>query len=130
MVNDTIAALEGFKKELQGFRQKAEDVKLQRVRNETNLEHLKKSEGDIVAKIVGRGYDPDNLKSHIEDKMGELSAFTSKLRSVMPDENGVVPANAAEILGIVKKIPEVKLVESKDLVEPVAEYDDLSDIPL
>ena len=98
---DTIMKdLQGYKEKLKGFKEKAEQAKLERVRNESRLEALKKTESELIEHIRSMGYDPDNLEGHIEEKTKQLEAVVKKLDSVMPDESGAIPENALELLGL------------------------------
>lgn len=95
---DVVKLLDEKKKILKDFKLQAEATRNSRIRNEANLENLIKSENDIIAKIRKLGYEPENLKSHIEAKLKELNSITDKLAKVMPDEKGVIPSNVMEIL--------------------------------
>jgi uncharacterized protein (UPF0335 family) len=125
-VNDIMKTLEEKKKVLKGYKEKAEDTKNSRIRNEANLEHLKKSENDIVNKIKKLGYDPENLKSHIEARVKDLNELTEKLAKVMPDENGVIPDYTMKILrnvnapSVTKKVEETEEINLNDV-----DYDDI-----
>ena len=129
-VIDIVKTLESKKKVLKGYKLQAEETKNSRIRNEAKLEHLKKSEDDIVLKIKNLGYDPDNLKAHMEAKIKDLNSITDKLEMVMPDEYGVIPANAKQILNIA---PSEEIVEEKKVVvESTINLDDIDfdDLPI
>lgn len=98
MADNTLKQIQDAKLKLQGYKQTAENTKLERARNEATLDQLKKNEAEIIQKIQGLGYDPDNLKDHIEAKLTQITAISAKLDAVMPGEDGVIPQGALQLL--------------------------------
>lgn len=95
--------LERQKNKLQELKAKAEELKTQRIINETNLKNLQENEQEIIDKCISLGYEPNKLRDIILDKMKGIDIIIDKLNKIMPDSNGNTNYNVDEILKDVSK---------------------------
>lgn len=97
-MEDVLNNLNEQKRKLAGFKKMAEDIRTQRIVNETNLKNLERNQAEIIQRCQELGYDPNRLKETLLDKTSELQQLTAKLDRIMPNQDGTFPGDVNQLL--------------------------------
>jgi len=97
-MEDILNNLNEQKRKLAGFKKMAEDIRTQRIVNETNLKNLERNQAEIIQRCQELGYNPNRLKETLLDKTNELQQLTDKLDRIMPNPDGTFPGDVNQLL--------------------------------